>query len=59
MYNYKSNLVLHASTEKLQYVPLKYDKLRESDLFNKCWDCGGLYCVNNKYKIQSKVQVWN
>lgn len=32
MYNYKSNLVLNANTEKLQYVSLKYDKLTREDL---------------------------
>lgn len=46
MYIYKSNLVFHASTENLQYISLKYDKLtRENLTYSANVGAVGVYIV--------------
>lgn len=58
MYIYKSNLVFHASTEKLQYVLLKYDKLtRENLTYSANVGAVGVYIVlitNKQYSQKFK-----
>lgn len=58
IYIYKSNLVFHASTEKLQYVSLKYDKLtRENLTYSANVGAVGVYVVlitNKQYSQKFK-----
>lgn len=61
MYKYKSNLVLHVNTEKLQYVSLKYHKLtRENLTYSANVGAVGVYTVlvtNRQYSQKFKFGI--
>lgn len=61
MYNYKSNLSLHANTEKVQHVSLKYDKLtRENLTYSANVEPVGVYTVlitNKQYSQKFKFCI--
>lgn len=67
VYNYKSDIVLRANTEKLQYLSLKYDKLtRENLTYSANVGAVGVYTVliankqySQKFKLEIRVnKVW-